>query len=566
MRVPEAKPTVRINTLSTATASPDAFGAAVGRGIEAVGGQVARIGGIAMDAAVEMKRQRVVREAEDGYSNWLKQANEISNTEVFGKAGAQTDNLLDDDDNPENSGFRINYTSKLDKAFTDVSANLSPNAKQRLGVMVQNQRQAYETRARNHVFTQQQEAAKYSAKVAVDVSQESAAQLARAYTKKQPDGTVNVQWSEVDRVMGDVVSAQSIYNARTGTPNEITLEDGSKKNVLAETARAGAHQKAIETLMAAGEYDEAQAYLDGLTSEKRPDGSANPYLNDFDGKQVKATQVTIKSARNAAETETAKAQNESLVKWQLDNPGKLPSMEEGRKQGWRPELLLEIQTKRAKAQADAEKPLVENKAARDLYARVRNYSEAQDPDGSKALEISLGLAELPDAKRQFIEGAFKTKREAAKAEPGDVEALKASITGQLLDLVVRANSDGKNEYSGSRIMKTQRNSMRKAGEFTGDLSVAAGAVQSMVDSYVKKNKPSADQLLDWYNTNPSIKSLRDDMKLKDFIGRLPSMLGSMPSAPAGQPNKPLKDSLSGQFSGGNVTDQQDALMKFLGEK
>jgi hypothetical protein len=550
MRVPEARSTARVGVISTPRASAEAFGAGVARGIEEVGGQVARIGGLAMEVAVEQKRQKVIREAEDGYSNWLRQANDISNTEVFSKAGAQTDHLLDDDESPENSGFNTNYTSKLDKAFSDVSANLSPNAKQRLGVMVQNQRLAYETRARNHVFAQQNEAAKYSAKVAVDVSQESAAQQARAYTKKQPDGTVNVAWPEIDRLMGDVVSAQSIYNARTGTPNEITLPDGSKKNVLAETARAGAHQKAIETLMAAGEYDEAQAYLEGLKAEKRPDGSVNPYLNDFDGKQIKAAADTIKSARNVAETEQAKAQNESLVKWQLDNPGKLPSILEGRKQGWAPEILLKIQTAQQKAKADAEKPQIENASARDLFTKVRNYSEAADPDGSKALEISLGLAELPDAKRSFIEGAFKAKRTAPKAGTfDDVKSVQASISNQLMDLVDKANTNGRTEYGGSR---------DKKGKFTGELSVAAGAVQSMVDSYVKKNDPSVDQLMEWYQTNPSIKTLREDLELKGFVSRLPSMINPVSaSGAAGSKNRTLMDSLKSQ--GGGTSGEFDYL-------
>jgi hypothetical protein len=235
----------------------------------------------------------------------------------------------------------------------------------------------------------------------------------------------------------------------------------------------------------------------------------------------------------------------------------------------RPETLKKVR--------DLEKEQAKDKAATPEYALemnrlVRAYDAGKDDSGNEQIKLQSKIMAMPDgANKKLLIDQIELKTAGAgnrlmKVEPDNVAKLQASITDELLDLVDRSNSDGKNEYPGARIKKTKKNTTQKAGDFTGELSIAAGAVQSMVDSYVKKNKPSAEQLLEWYNTNPSIKALRDDLKLKDFIGRLPSMLGSMPAASAGQSKKPLKDSLSGQFSGGNVTDQQEALMKFLGEK
>jgi hypothetical protein len=235
----------------------------------------------------------------------------------------------------------------------------------------------------------------------------------------------------------------------------------------------------------------------------------------------------------------------------------------------RPETLKKVR--------DLEKEQAKEKAATPEYALemnrlVRAYDAKADSSSDEQIKLQAKIMAMPDgANKTMLINQIELKAAGAgnrlmKVEPDDVKDLQASITDQLLDLVERANFDGKNEYSGGRYSKTTTETGQKVGVFHGDLSIAAGAVQSMVDSYVAKNKPSADQLLDWYNTNPSIKSLRDDLKLKDFIGRLPSMLGSMPAASSGQSKKPLKDSLSGQFSGGNVTDQQDAFMKFLGGK
>jgi hypothetical protein len=235
----------------------------------------------------------------------------------------------------------------------------------------------------------------------------------------------------------------------------------------------------------------------------------------------------------------------------------------------RPETLKKVR--------DLEKEQAKDNAATQEYALemnrlVRAYDAKADSSSDEQIKLQAKIMAMPDgANKTMLINQIELKAAGAgnrlmKVEPDDVKDLQASITDQLLDLVERANFDGKNEYSGGRYSKTTTETGQKVGVFHGDLSIAAGAVQSMVDSYVAKNKPSADQLLDWYNTNPSIKALRDDMKLKDFIGRLPSMLGSMTAASSGQSKKPLKDSLSGQFSGGNVTDQQDALMKFLGEK
>lgn len=248
---------------------------------------------------------------------------------------------------------------------------------------------------------------------------------------------------------------------------------------------------------------------------------------------VRGEAARVKRRAAVAEAEAQRAVNREYVRWQLDNPGQIPTVQQGREMGLADEDLLALQKAQRKADAAAKKSGHENEYAMELHRMIRAYDPATDADGEQAAQISLALAELPDAKRGFFKQAFETKfkKADAPAEKNDVSELQSAITDRLMDLVAAANVDGRNEFKGGRYKKTKTKKGEKAGEFYGELSVAAAQVQSMVDSYVKRNNPSVDELTEWYQTNPAIQQLRTDLELKSFLVKIPAMLSETPDAP-----------------------------------
>lgn len=354
----------------------------------------------------------------------------------------------------------------------------------------------------------------------------------------------------------------------------VRTENGTLTTEQAEVERRAAFTRSdhvlaknnilsIETMEPDAAAEAAETFEQAMTVKEKGDWVAFENIVGPDRKilvkQAKAAALTSRRMAEQAEQAATREQSDSFVKWQLDNPGSVPTVALGREQGWDDVVLLKLQGAHAKAEAAAKKPGLENDAARDLYQKVRAYNPGQDKDGAQALEISLGIAELPDAKRGFIKEAFKAKHQTADQPVNDVKALQSKITDELMDLVAESGFNGKNEVSGGRYKKTKTKKGEKVGEFYGEAAVAAGQVQSLVDSYVKRINPSVDELADWYNTNPSIQTLRKDLELKNFLGRIPSMLEAAGPSAA----KPgLVDTLNAQ-AGGGTTDNFDYLKTYL---
>ncbi len=400
MRVPEAKSNASINTLSTPTASPTAFGAGIGRAIEGMGQEMTRQSAKVADVVIKAKEMKVIREAEDAYADLSFESENWYNDTVASKLGRDTDEF-DGQDN-----FGKNISNPLKEMYTKRIDGMSENAAQRLGVMFSNRRMAIEKRAANHLFTQQTAAAKQASVRALDAATDGYAIQARQYTKKQPDGSVHIEEAELARLMPDVIAAQKIYHSRHGIINEVELPDGSKQNILVKTARAGAHEKAISGMMSAGEFDEAEAYLNAITESET-------YKDDLDEKQVNITRKAITDNRKAME-EAANAQSNQTVTDFVNQNARMPNLSEQAQMGLTPETLTSLRTGKFKVD-----PKIELPTAIELRAEMLAYDPEEDPDGSKHLALAQKIESFSSTEtKTFLRNVLKraTSVEAAKTD------------------------------------------------------------------------------------------------------------------------------------------------------
>lgn len=494
MRVPEARSTARVGTLNTVMASPDAFGAGIGRAMEGVGREVSKLGEKGMDVAAEMKRKQVIRDAEDAFSNASMQGEEWYQSDVASKKGRDTDLF----DGPEK--FQKNITSKLDDIYTKTADGLSDNAKQRFGVMWQNQRMALEKRAANHFFTQQEDAAKYASKRAVDAAAANYALQAQQYTKKQPDGTVSIDWKELDRMIPDVVSAQSIYNKRHGIPDEIDLPDGTKQNTLVKDARAGAHAKAIEAMLSANEYDEADAYLKSVTD-------SSVYKNDLDPKQIAVSKEAIQQGRERLQKRNESVETDRLYKdWMNGStPLNAPAKEIISKY---PGLSDSMKVKMLASDAK-QKPVMDEKLIAGGFADIA----ATDATPANGILLARRLEEQGFKKETdtAIWNAFDEKFNPQKAGSvsGKYSGQFAIEKAQLVDTLTKAN-DG--------WLWTHPVSMKgdKLSDFNALVARETDGMDNFVSERVKKGVPYEQAISDYWK-QPRIAELKKTKNIKAFI-------------------------------------------------
>jgi hypothetical protein len=291
MRVPEAKSTARLNVLSAPQASADDFGAGVGRANAQLGNQLQNISEQGIDMAVQAAQAKSIQVQEDGYSAVTVGMEDWERDNVSNQLSRQTDIFLGDEN------YQKNVSTPLDEIFVKSTEGMGDKQRAGVGVMIAERRAAIERRVKNHTATQQKSAGQQAAGLARDSALGGYATQARTYTKKQPDGSVSIEFSELEAVLPDVISAQQVYNRRHGIEGD-----------AAQMARVGAHEAAINRMVAVDEFDEADAYLDAVASSET-------YGTDLSAEQQKDARKEIKKARTGFEKGV---QTGELVRYQND--------------------------------------------------------------------------------------------------------------------------------------------------------------------------------------------------------------------------------------------------------
>jgi hypothetical protein len=359
---------------------------------------------------------------------------------------------------------------------------------------VKNQRLAMETRAANHIFTQQKEAAKQSSSYALGAALDSYATQAQQYSKRGEDGAVSIEWKELERVLPDVIAAQAIYNARHGISNEMELPDGTKQNVLEKQARASAHAKAIETMMARAEFDEADAYLAAVSGEGK-------YKDDLDAKQIKVAKDAIKNGREKTRIESERAVNETYLDWQLANPEAELTLSMAQEMGLPKEFQVKVMRANQKAEGQRQNAVIAN----ELLPEVIAYDASDDKDRKKGQELYLKIRSLPEEHSGFLSKIFNEQYAASKGVPGAKS--KAAVLTEIAGFLLADPKKG-----------TAADFHRGWGKgWTDEEAVRQTALeQDRFLTWVKQTNPTDEEMLEYTQKNPRWSALRTKRNLATF--------------------------------------------------
>jgi hypothetical protein len=359
---------------------------------------------------------------------------------------------------------------------------------------------------------------------------QTAAQLRIAEVGKRNSNAKAMQAQQDAELMGDRETIASAVQVRIDN-GTLTREEGEIERRVAflrsDMTIAKTNVLNIEA-MEPSKAKEAAAAFERAMLEKEQDGSwaAFEHIQEADRKQliVHAKEASAAAAYRVEKqkvTET-RAAYEAFNKWQLENPDEPITLASTEHLNLPMDARVDIMRSAQKAQADrakAEKKIatdlevqkVAEREARALLPEVRAYDRDADKDLSKGFELQNRIDSLPEGHGGFLKRVFSEKY-GADASSNPAAKTKAYVLEEISSFMI---ADEKTET------QTDFELGWGKGWTFEEAAKQAALEQDRFLTWVKTDNPTEKEILEYTQTNPRWKALRESRNIRSFMASMP---------------------------------------------
>ncbi len=512
MRVPVSESSESLRSLGVSTATADDFGAGVGRAQQQFGGAIEKIGHDGAGIAIEMERRRVVRDNQAALTDMIGESETWAQENVFNKRGAETDVFGGEE------GFRKNVAEPLDKIYSKRIEGMSEKGRANLEAMWRRRRISLESRIASHYAGQQEYANREASVRAVDAARTAGGEQIRASVAMGSDGKLAISSEGFAEIYEEAAASQRVYVKLHGLKR-------TEKEINSE-ARKSVHSGAIEAMMAAGEFEQAGAYLDYVTKKHKGDFSeketelARAEIERGKAQAVRAVEQQVQAQDFGSTLEALKA----VSMGDMDLQSAAPVLRE--RFGEEGMAMVEAAEKRIGFVEPKHRPIVQNREYWDFLKRAHNYKPSSDKGGvelRKLMAETFVFGELGDAARDELYLV------ASGSKIGGLDADEFKIINQDIDeLVLQAvkrNHGGawvKEDYERKKAGQNWEQTQRVGGTdkdpvMSSEIAIELKSIAKRIANHQDMTLPQARQMLE---DHPVFRNLRTATDLQEFEANL----------------------------------------------
>lgn len=295
LKVP--KRTVAEQPYTQANASPDAFGAGIGRATQNLGGAIAGVGEQGAAYAAQRKQQNDTRTLQEKSLLMEKEIDDTLAAEVMNATGEGVSQWTDKPD-----GFQ-KIQAKLEEIERKYSKDLSGGAAERFRIKAMETRFGYESQFSKHIAA---ESNRYATKVAADRLELDITHSPDSFDQwtVEPDG---FQTQALNSVRKKVIASAKVHFARQDLPTVVDDVD-----MVKQYANARVNAQIIGDFVANEQFDKADAFMAWIESDDMAD-----YAAGFEDQDRKKAKDLISGGREVVQRRTYGEAQDSYLEQRL---------------------------------------------------------------------------------------------------------------------------------------------------------------------------------------------------------------------------------------------------------